>query len=77
MPIKSVMVALLTTANKRFYNAFRCFYMMMIIIIITIIIIISITQKILNMLLLFFSKIKACLGMPIIIKLFKSVQGNY
>ena len=74
MPIKSVMVALLTTANKRFYNAFRCFYMMMIIIII----IISITQKILNMLLLFFSKIKACLGMPIIIiKLFKSVLGNY
>ena len=56
MPIKGVMVALFTTTNNHFYNAFDTFYIIIIIIIIIIIliIIISITQNIEHVIIVLF-----------------------
>ena len=53
MPIKGVMVALFTTTNNHFYNAFDTFYIIIIIIII-VIIIISITQNIEHVIIVLF-----------------------
>ena len=63
MPIKSVMIALITTTNKHFYSAFWCFlhdnnkYHIK-----------NIKHIIINLL-----KIKACLSMPIIKKCSKKL----
>ena len=64
MPIKSVMVAIFITTNKHFNNAFDAFNNNKN----------NNNNNNNNNMLFFFSKIKACLGMSII--LFKSVPRN-